>query len=220
MFALCSTKVHNTRRRIIAPSYSKSAICSPKVQSIIRSRASKVLDFLKKEANVNPDQESGPLLVRNVTRAMGVDIFTAFAFSEEDGTTYLDKLASGPNTMEQLGMSDMRLWCEDTRESFFFFESEPEFKRWSRFLAPHGRSAHRRFESFISNIVGQFDTRAISSVKDEKGACIKNAPFSPYARLHNWKDPVMGTRLSPSERASEIMDHMGKSTLPSPMSST
>jgi hypothetical protein len=153
MFSFPSRRDHFNRKRIVAPAYSKSSISGARLQSIFQTRLQKLVSFLESQA------DGQPLIVRNLFRVLGADIFTAFTFSETEGTHFLDRLRTGPNTMKQLDMDCLKLWQEDYRNSFFFFESQPEFKYFSHFFAPHGRPIHDRFEAWITEIIIRYEAQ-------------------------------------------------------------
>lgn len=108
--------------------------------------------------------------------------------------------------MQELGMDAWELWHEDKRDSFFFFESQPGFKRFADWFAPHGPSVHARFEASVVAIMKQYEARVSTCLKvqsEDKEA----SEQSVYWRLLTYKSPQP---LSLHERASEIMDHIGK----------
>ena len=133
-------------------------------------------------------------------------MFTAFAFSDAEGTDFLNGLRAGANTMQELGMDAWELWHEDKRDSFFFFESQPGFKRFADWFAPHGRSVHARFEAWVVAIMKQYEGRMSACSMVESGEK-EVSEQSVYWRLLTYKSPQP---LSWHDRASEIMDHMGK----------
>lgn len=105
-------------------------------------------------------------------------------------------------------MDVWELWHEDKRDSFFFFESQPGFKRFANFFAPHGRSVHARFEAWVVPVMKQYEARVSLLLKletDEKAIPEQGV----YWRLLTYKNPTTGQPLFWNERASEIMDHMG-----------
>jgi hypothetical protein len=196
MFSFSSSREHSIRRRLVAPAYSKLSISSLRTQSIIQHTLRKLVIYLQSQT------DGQPVIVRNVFRALITDVFTAFAFSEMEGTIFLDKLRTGPNTMKDLGMDDFQLWHEDTRGSFFFFESQSEFKYLSHFFAPHCRQVHERFEAWITNIINRYEAR----VKEDESF----PEHGVYWRLLAGKNSPTVENLGWRERASEIMDQMGK----------
>jgi hypothetical protein len=201
MFSFPSRREHFNRKRIVAPAYLKSSISGPRMQSIIQPKLQKLISFLKSQA----DQ---PLIVRNIFRALFTDVFTAFAFSEMEGTHFLERLRTGPNTMKQLGMDDLQLWHEDIRDSFFFFESQPGFKYVSHFFIPQSRPIHRRFEAWITEIINRYEARVEDKLQDKS--------FSEpgiYWRLLARNNSATVENLGWRERASEIMDQMGRVSL-------
>ena len=110
--------------------------------------------------------------------------------------------------MEELGMDIWELWHEDKRDSFFFFESQLELKRFTNFFAPNGRYIHVRFEAWVVSVMKQYEARVSlrSKVKNKEIEC---AEQGVYWRLLTHKSPITKQPLSWNERASEIMDHIG-----------
>ncbi|CAF9918720.1 hypothetical protein IMSHALPRED_004386 [Imshaugia aleurites] len=163
--------------------------------------------FLSNQTSVSPTGKSGNLIPRNFIRALETDVFTAFAFSDAESTTYLNELRAGANTMKELGMDIWELWHEDKRDSFFFFESEPGLQVFRSFFAPHGRDIHVRFETWVESVMRQYEARVSSCFKsecEEKGSSEQGV----YWRLLTYRSPTTRQPLSWHERASEIMDHM------------
>lgn len=214
MFSIASTQAHAKRKRIFASAYSKSAISQYRAQNIIKSRTAKVLDFIGQQTSTNasPLGKSGPVIVRNVFRALQADIFTAFAFSETNGTKFLENLKAGPNTLEDLGMDMMDLFHDDKRESFFFWESEIPIKFLGRFIRPNGLAAHIRGQRWLGEIICRYETK--NKIKDVEGdeQQLEKLECGTYNKLLQWRSPETGKSLDWNERASEIMDHMGNST--------
>ena len=208
MFSFTPRSAHLARKRIFASVYSRSSIHSPRVQRILRTRTAKLIHFLSNQIATKSTRKSGHLVPRNLIRPLGTDIFTAFAFSEAEGTTFLDELRAGPNTMEELGMDIWELWHEDKRDSSFFFESQPELKIFSDFLAPQGRRNHVRFEAWVVSVMKLYETRMSSclGVEDDGRGDLERGI---YWRLLTNTSPKARHQLSWRERASEIMDHMG-----------
>ena len=187
-----------------------SSIHSPRVQHILKTRTAKLVQFLMHQSSGSRTGRTCPLIPRNFIRALGTDIITAFAFSDAEGTNFLDGLRAGANTMQELGMEVWELWHEDKRDSFFFFESQPGFKRFVNLFAPHGRSIHARFEAWVETIMKQYETRVSPCLKvksEEK----QDSEQGVYWRLLTYSSPTTGQPLSWNERASEITDHMGAS---------
>lgn len=213
MFSITSTQAHAKRKRIFASAYSKSTISQHRAQNIIKSRTAKVLKFIGQQTSTNASSlgKSGPVIVRNVFRALQADIFTAFAFSETDGTKFLENLKTGPNTLENLDMDMMDLFHDDKRESFFFWESEIPIKYFSRFIKPNGLAAHIRGQRWLGEIISRYET--INKTKDMEGdeQQLGRLECGTYKKLLRWRNPETGKPLDWNERASEIMDHMGNS---------
>lgn len=207
MFSFMSSSAHLARKRIFASVYSRSSIHSPRVQNILRTRTTKLIRFLLHQTSASRTGRTGHLVPRNFFRPLGTDIFTAFAFSDAESTNFLDKLRPGANTMQELGMDIWELWHEDKRDSFFFFESQPELKRFAKLFAPHGRGVHARFEAWVVSVMKQYEARVSSCLKVESEE--NNSEQGVYWRLLTYKNPTTRQPLSWNERASEIMDHMG-----------
>ena len=211
MFSFIRRSTHLARKRMFAPVYSRSSIHTPRVQHILRTRTAKLTRFLSSQITASPTGKSGHLIPRNVLRALGADIFTAFAFSDAEGTDFLRELNAGANTMEDLGMDIWELWHEDKRDSFFFFESQPELKRFANFLMPHGRNVHQKFEAWVVSIMKHYEARVSSYLKTESED-LESSEGGVYWRLLTQKNSGTRKSLSWNERASEIMDHMGTPT--------
>ena len=210
MFSFQSSQQHSTRRRIYAKHYSKSAVSGPHVQTIIKSRLSKLVQFLSDQTNRADCGTSSPLVVCNLFRALEADVLSAFAFSELDGTSYLDRLdQSGKHSMEHLGMQKMDLFHEDKRGQFFFWEAESPFTSLNRFFAPEAQVAHQNAEEWVANIIDGAESRYNSiSCPMEREWQFGN---SVYGKLLAWRDQK-NAALTWNERASEIMDHVGKAS--------
>ena len=201
--------MHLARKRVFAPVYSRSSIYSPRVQHILTTRTAELTRFLSTQIDIRPSSKSSHLIPRNFLRALGADIFTAFAFSDAEGTNFLGELRAGANTMKDLGMDVWDLWHEDKRDSFFFFESQPELKHLAYFFAPHGREIHVRFEAWVVSIMKLYEARVSSRTKVESEEK-ESAEQGVYGRLLTYTSPTTRQPLSWDERASEIMDHMGE----------
>ena len=207
MFSFIPRSAHLARKRVFASVYSRSSIHSPRVQHILRSRTAKFTRFLLNQTTAK-STGSAYLIPRNCIRALGADIVTAFAFSDAEGTSFLEELRAGANTMEELGMNDWELWHEDKRDSFLFFESQPGLKCFSNIFTPRGRDAHLRFEAWVASITKQYEAR-VSLYLETESEDQKHSERSVYWRLLTHKNPTSKASLSWQERASEIMDHMG-----------
>lgn len=214
MFSIASTHAHAKRKRIFASGYSKTTISQYRAQNIIKSRTVKILKFIGQQTSTNASSlgKSGPIIVRNVFRALQADIFTAFAFSETDGTNFLENLKTGPNTQEDLGMDMMDLFHDDKRDSFFFWESEKPFKYFSRFIKPNALATHIQGQRWLGEIISRYEMRnKLEDIEDDEQQ-LKSFEFGIYKKLLMWRNPETGKPLDWNERASEIMDHMGNST--------
>ena len=211
MFSVGSKQAHAKRRRILASAYSKTSISHFNVQSIIKTRIAKLIRFI--DAQISTENSSfgktGPLVVRNIFRALQSDIFTAFAFSEQSGTVFLERLRSGANTMEDLGMEMMDLCHDERRESFFFWESESPFKYIGRFVARKGPIAHAKAQRWLSDLIAKYEAASQPKEKDGLGESFSSLNSSPYKKISTWQNPETGHSLNWNERASEILDHCG-----------
>lgn len=198
---------------MIGPAYSKTSVCAARVQGIIHNKVQKLVGFLGKQAQPGMnDCRSGPLIPRNVFRAMVVDIITAFALSESSGTDFVDRLRPGPNTMQEIGMGDFALWNQDERDKFFFFESQPEFKPFINFLAPQAGPTHVKMETYIGQLLERYE-KELSDHRVSKMETLNSWEDGPYHRLFNARDSYTRENLSWNERASEILDHIGISSI-------
>ena len=214
MFSSASSRDHSSRKRIFASSYSKTSVTGDRVQNIIKVRVAKIMNFLERQSSSNSTfhGSSGPIVVRNVFRALQADVFTAFAFSEGEGTNFLNHLENGPNTVEDLGMGMMDLFHDEKRDEFFFWESEQPFKYISKFLARNGPKSHERAQRWLMELVKPHEARLQSRnpIKStEKSLLQFNGGV--YEKLMFYKNPETGNPLDWTERASEIMDHAGTS---------
>ncbi|KAL9637707.1 MAG: hypothetical protein Q9164_002032 [Protoblastenia rupestris] len=222
MFSFGSSQAHAKRKRIIASAYSKTAISQPRIQDLIRSRTAKVVRFIETQTSNTETSHgsSGPIVVRNVFRALQSDIFTAFAFSDEDGTRYLNRLRTGPNTMEDLNMEDMNLLHDERRDEFFFWESEKPFKYIKYLVDRHGPKTHERAQRWLSKLVSKHEERLTSSMSDrETKKPMRIFDSGLYDKLQLWRSQETGRSLDRKERASEIMDHAvaGQDAVPAAM---
>ena len=211
MFSLGSKQAHGKRRRILASSYSKTSISHFRVQSIIKTRTARLLRFIEGQISTESSSfgKTGPLVVRNIFRALQSDIFTAFAFSEKSGTAFLERLRSGANTMEDLGMQMMDLCHDERRESFFFWESESPFKYIGRFVARKGPVAHAKAQRWLSELVAKYEAALQLEEKDKADESFSGFHCSPYKKMLVWQNSETGQSLNWNQRASEILDHCG-----------
>lgn len=131
------------------------------VQRMIEDHVSKLLAYLYQQTTpvYFKTSTSGPIVIRHVLRALQIDIFTTFAFSQAEATTFLDNLRSGPNTMEDLDMGILDLCHEDRRDAYFFWESEKPFKYFNRLVNRSGRLAHSK----VSNLEESTSLSSVSS---------------------------------------------------------
>ena len=213
MFSVASSYAHAKRKRIIASTYSKTAIARSNTQRLIRAHTAKVISFLNKQASeVSIDHAiTGPIIVRNVFRALQSDIFTAFAFSEEHGTRYLENLKQGPNTLEDLEMESLDLLHDERRDEFFFWESEKPFKYFMCLVGRHGNDSHEKAQRWLSDLMSKHENmlRAAES-RTYIDKQINTFGRSVYDKLLLWNNQETGLSLDKTDRASEIMDHASK----------
>ena len=212
MFSFAASQNHARRKRIFAAAYSKTSVSQERTQYIIVSRAAKFVRFIESQVSgKDPGRKNNcPIVIRNVFRALQADIFTAFAFSDADGSRFLDNLKGGANTLEDLGMRDMDLFHDEHREKFFFWESEVPFKYIRHLIAPSGAKAHALAEQWIQEFINRCDAK--SSLRTMNGDVDINSHMTDmgvYDRLFMYRDSRTGIPLSKSEKASEIMDHVG-----------
>ena len=144
-------------------------------------------------------KQGGPVIIRNITRPLEADIYTAFAFSETVGTKFLDNLKPGANTVDDLGMEQIDLFHDEKRDPYWFWESEaPSI---SRYLFPRffreGQYIHEKAEKWILGLMSHYEEATKMS---------KDAPESTYWKMLAWRDVETGKPLTRKERASEIMD--------------
>lgn len=208
MFSFGPAQAHAQRRRVLASAYSKTSISHSQVQNIIKTRTTTLLRFIAGQIS-NEIGVSGPLVVRNVFRALQADIFTAFAFSEKEGTSFLDRLRSGANTMEDLGMEMMDLCHDERRDTFLFWESEKPFKYIGRFVATNGPVAHTKAQRWLSGLIAKYEANLQSDERAYLDKPLSGFSYSPYRKMFVWRNSGTGRQLSWNERASEIMDHCG-----------
>lgn len=213
MFSSTSSRAHSSRKRIFASAYSKTAITQDRVQNIINSRVAKLVGFVGRQTSSDEtfSGTSGPVVIRNVLRALQADIFTAFAFADEAGTTFLDNLKKGPNTLEDLNMTAMDLFHDEKRDEFFFWESEKPFKYFASLLARNGLKSHETAQRWLMDLVRPYEAKVRSkkSIQSSDDG-IKHFNCSVYDKLLLYKNPKTGKPLDWTERASEIMDHAGE----------
>lgn len=209
MFSFSSSRAHKQRRRVFASAYSKSAIAHFQVQQLIKARTAKLRRFIDRQADSDrfSPGKTGPIVVRNIFRALQADVFTAFAFSEHEGTRYLDKLEEGANTLEDMDMGMMDLCHDDRRERYFFWESEKPFKYVAHFIDRNGPIAHKTAERWITELATRYETR-INGKKSQSSV----GATGVYGKMLYWKEPGSGLSLSPDERVSEMLDHTGTVT--------
>ena len=180
---------------------------------MLKARTAKLLDFINHQSSIDGFSagKTGPLVVRNLFRALQADIFTAFIFSEEEGTTFLDNLKVGPNTTEDLGMGMLDLCHDEKRDRFFFWESESPFKYIVHAIDRNAPIAHLKAQAWLAGLAQKFEERERLAKRD---ACppeeMRSSDQGVYSKLLHWKD-VSGRPLSFEQRASEALDHAGQS---------
>lgn len=167
-----------------------------------------LLQFIDKQISTESSSfgKSGPLVVHNIFRALQSDIFTACAFSDKAGTSFLEKLRRGANTMEIPGMEMMDL-CYDGM--FFFWQSEPPFKYIGRVVARNGPIVHAKAQECLSELAVNYKAKLHSEGEDCPDEPLSEFNYSPYTKMSTWRDLKTGQPLSWNEKASEIMDHTG-----------
>ena len=178
---------------------------------LIKQRTAKLLQYFEQQTSPEFAKSgiSAPVVVRQVFRALQADIFTAFVFSETEGTTFLDKLEGGPDTMEGLDMRVIHLGHEDRRDAYFFWESEKPFKHLQYVLNRSGISAHKKAEAWLKELARKYESRISTEVTTEfADQKLRSMEQSPYRKICLWKDSNTGRGLTFNERASEILDHI------------
>lgn len=136
-------------------------------------------------------------------------IFTAFAFSEQEWTTFLNDLKVGPNTMEGLGMGMMDLCHDEKRDKYFFWESEKPFRYIAQHSDRNGPIAHRKAQAWLAGLARKLEERVQLTIgPDHPQQNAGGFDQGVYSRLWRWKDDT-GRHLTFKERVSEIMDHTG-----------
>lgn len=212
MFSLTSGPAHSKRKRIFASAYSKTSVSQDRVQNIIKTRVSKLLNFIDHHASGAKQSrgEGGPLVVRRIFRALQADIFTAFAFSNETGSTYLDRLTGGTYAMDDLCTSDMDLFHDDKREEYFFWESEKPFKYFAHLVFRNISRQHLKAQRWISDFVANFEAGLSAKSASLSDKSIKRGDSGVYQKLLCYKDLKTGSPMTSAEKASEVMDHAGQ----------
>ena len=212
MFSSSDKHFHSKRRRIFAAAYSKTAVCQSRTYDVIKRCTNKVADFLEcatTEVQASTDL-SRPIVIRHIFRALQSDVFTAFAFSEEAGTHYLDGLSAGSDSLEELGMVDMDLLHDEKRDKIFCWESETPLKYVGRLLGWDGPGLHRKAQEWLLGIIQNFESSALAkSAESKHHEAMKPFQSTVYEKLRTYKDEENGQNLTLEERASEIMDHAG-----------
>ena len=201
MFSSTSKDIHSRRRRLLGSSYSKTSVHRPRVQNIIKSRIGQLISFVEGQVTLQERsiRKTSPIIIRNVTRPLEADIYTAFAFSEAEGTHFLDNLSNGPNTVDETGMGQIDLFHDEKRDPYWFWEAEAPslFYRICPFLFPRGHKIHATAEKWISDLMSHYE---------DINPITKETHESTYGKMFAWRDSRTGKPLTREERASEIMD--------------
>lgn len=212
MFSSSDKHFHSKRRRIFASNYSKTAVSQPRTYEIIKKCTSKVANFLEYATTETQTSRglSRPITIRNIFRALQSDVFTAFAFSEEAETRYLDGLDEKSHSLEELGMADMDLLHDEKRDRVFCWESETPLKYIGRLFGWHGPELHRKAQKWVLRIIQQHESSLqTKSAELNHREALKPFDSTVYESLRTCQDRETGQNLTLEERASEIMDHAG-----------
>ncbi|KAL9046831.1 MAG: hypothetical protein Q9214_000441 [Letrouitia sp. 1 TL-2023] len=209
MFSLASSEDHKQRRRIFAAAYSKTGISQDRVQKIIGSRIAKVIRFISIQSDGQGSSRSGqtPVIPRNIFRALQADIFTAFTFSDDVGTQYLDNLSYGANTTEELGMNMIDLCHDEKRDPFFFWESEVPFKYIARFIGRNGPTLHANAHRWLIELVSKYETHRPGIKSSQIGSKLSQFTSSTWEKLTSWRSQGTGMPLDQLDCLSEVLDH-------------
>lgn len=206
MFSFTGNADHAARRRIFSSNYLKSNVTSPYVQQIIQSRIEKLVGFI--ESAVEEDsKKTQPIVVRNIYRAMQSDISTRFAFADSYGTDWLNKLNGSVNESKDTGMHVMDFFHQELREATFFWESEAPFVYLNQLLAPNGPPEQQNAQKWASGLFRGFE--AILDESPDRDELVRQGV---YGKLYTWRDSE-GEPLSFEDRASEMLDHIGMTSL-------
>lgn len=213
MFSAGSSKAHTKRRKILATSYSKTTVSQSRTQEIIKGCVKQLVNFISQQTSQSESSfgKTGPVVVRNAFRALQADIFTACTFSKASGTKFLDNLQVGGNTLEDMDMGMIDLCHDERRDEFFFWESEEPFRRIVRFVKPNAFKTHMKAQKWLGQMISRYEAE-MSSPKDAEyyKRCSSIFQSGTYKKLLQSRSPDTGNSLDWDERASEIMDHMGK----------
>ena len=188
-------------------------IAHQRVQDLVKARTAKLLRFINHQSTIDRFAvgKTGPLVVRNLFRALQADIFTAFVFSEEEGTTFLDNLKASPNTTEDLGMDMLDLCHDEKRDRYFFWESESPFKYILPAIDRNAPTDHLKAESWLAGLAQRFEENERLAKGDARTqASMRGSDQGVYSKLLHWRDDN-GRPLSFEQRASEVLDHTGQS---------
>ncbi|MCJ1356842.1 MAG: hypothetical protein MMC33_006838 [Icmadophila ericetorum] len=210
MFTFQSGQDHQNRRRIYMKNYNRTAIFGAHCQHIIRSRSTKLLNFLLNQTS-KESPTTRPFLARNLCRALQLDVVTAFTFSDTDGTKFLDRLDSSLyNTVEEVGLEVIDLFYDERNGSYLFWEIESPFKYLINFfskISRESKAAHRRAESWTSGLISQFEAR-YRNCKDETERQ-RLVESSIYGKMLIHQPSNGSEQLRWEKRAAEILDHVG-----------
>ena len=207
IFLFGPMEAHIKRRRSLASAYSKTSVTHVSVENIIRTRTSKLLQFIDEQISTENSSfgKSGPLVVRNMFRALQSDIFTTFAFSGKAGTSFLESLRRDANTMEDQGMKIVN----ERRDRIFFRESEAPFDYFGRVVASGGPLLHAKAQEWLSELTAKYKAMSHSGEEACPDKPLSEFNYSPYRKMFTWRNPETRQPLNWNEKASGIMDHTG-----------
>lgn len=206
MFSFTGNADHAARRRIFSSNYLKSNVTTPYVQQIIQSRIEKLVGFIE-SAVEEGSEKTQPIVVRNIYRAMQSDISTRFAFSDFYGTDWLEKLNGVVNESKHTGMHVMDFFHQELREATFFWESEPPFLYLNQLLVPNGPPEQQNAQRWAAGLFRRFE--AILDERPDQDELVRQGV---YGKLYTWRNSK-GEPLPFENRASEMLDHIGKMSL-------
>ena len=185
--SLTHRDAHSARSCPLALAYSRGAIYGPRVQSITCQKTNQLISTIRGFINDSKSDTYGPLITRNIFRALTTDIVTAFVF---EGTEFLQNVSIGANTMQDLSMHKLNLSHEDKPKVFFFVERETEMHLLNKLQSSYSKLAHADFEHYVASIIRQFEARHKSNPDLEQ-----SHESGLYNRLLSWKDPASGKAL-------------------------
>ena len=106
-------------------------------------------------------------------------------------------------------LDQLDLCHDDKRDAYFFLESETPFRYIARRFDSKIRVAHGKAEQWLSGLARSFEEPTMEDSQDSKDGIVRDSSHGVYSKLWQWAD-VDGGQLTFEERASEVMDHMGK----------